>query len=136
MTTVSLEGEREVDVSWWLGRHGFVEHALDRTISNQTTPLMHAARHGATEIVRELLRRGAALNACNADGNNALWFACGARSLDLIDALCAAGIDVNNQNDNGATCLMYASSAGLADVVERLLAHGARIGLERASASV
>lgn len=125
MKPAKLEQEREVDLSWWLGRHGFVERDLSQTIARQTTALMHAARYGASEIARKLLSFGAPINARNADGNNALWFACFSRSLVIIDMLVAAGVDLDNQNDEGVTCLMYAASAGFADVVERLLAHNA-----------
>lgn len=125
MSMLLIPQEHEVDVSWWLARHGFAEHDLEKTVANQTTALMLAARYGAIEVARELLHRGAPRDARNADGNNALWFACFARHLALIDLLCSAGIDIDNQNDNGATCLMYAASAGIAPVVARLLEHGA-----------
>ena len=51
-------------------------------------------------MVRALTAAGAALNARNADGNNAFWFACVGNHLDIIDLLVAYGIDVDNQNDN------------------------------------
>jgi thiosulfate/3-mercaptopyruvate sulfurtransferase len=109
----------------WLGAHGFPVDDPAATIANRTTALMHAARLGARDVAAELIDRGAALDATNIDGNNALWLACFSGNLILIDLLIASGIDMNRQNDNGATCLMYGASAGKTEVVARLLAAGA-----------
>jgi rhodanese-related sulfurtransferase len=114
----------------WLAEHGFPTDDPAATIHNRTTPLMHAARLGARAIAAELVECGAALDATNHDGNNALWLACFSGNLELIDLLIARGIDLNRQNDNGATCLMYAASAGKTEVVARLLAAGADIRLK------
>ncbi|HEY6880578.1 MAG TPA: ankyrin repeat domain-containing protein [Polyangiales bacterium] len=129
MNIATQKGERQVDLSWWLQRHGYSEHDLELRLANGTTALMHAARHGASEICEQLVARGATLDARNADGNNALWLACFAGDLATIDLLCRAGIDIDNQNENGATCLMYAASAGKDQVVARLLAHQANVTL-------
>ncbi len=109
----------------WLAAHGFPQHDVNAAIANRTTPLMKASHTGQAGAVRMLAAAGAALNTRNADGNNALWFACVGKHLDVIDLLVASGIDIDNRNDNGATPLMYAASSGDADVVERLLAKGA-----------
>lgn len=118
----------------WLIRQGFPldasADAMTVTIANATTPLMHAARLGETERVSELIGCGAALDAVNLDGNNALWLACFAGNLAAIDLLLKAGIAIDRQNDNGATCLMYAASAGKTPVVAALLAAGADVRLE------
>ncbi|MFG1424647.1 ankyrin repeat domain-containing protein [Roseixanthobacter glucoisosaccharinicivorans] len=111
----------------WLQAQGFTPGAVEATIANGTTPLMHAAHTGALVMARALIAAGARLNARNADGNTALWLACVGRHFDMIDLLVESGIDLDTANDNGATALMYASSAGLADVVARLLERGADI---------
>jgi thiosulfate/3-mercaptopyruvate sulfurtransferase len=115
------------DIGPWLIEHGFPPDGHEALIANLTTPLMLASRLGATATVRALVGRGVSVNTRNADGNNALWFACVSEDLGSIDALLAAGIDIDNLNDNGATCLMYAASSGKAAVVARLLAAGARL---------
>lgn len=120
---------RSVALSEWLAQHGFALDNINATIANQTTPLMHAARHDELAIVNELIASGADVNANNADGNQALWLACFANALDVIDALVKAGAQLDHQNDNGATCLMYAASAGKHEVVQRLLKAGASIRL-------
>jgi rhodanese-related sulfurtransferase len=109
----------------WLVAQQFPAAGIDAVIANATTPLMKASHSGDREIVRLLITAGAQMNARNADGNNALWFACVGSHLDIIDMLVAAGIDIDNRNDNGATPLMYAASSGKAAIVERLLAKGA-----------
>lgn len=109
----------------WLIEQGFAADDPAATIANHTTPLMHAARLGLPAIAAELIECGAALNAVNHDGNNALWLACFSDNLELIDLLIRSGVEPNRQNDNGATCLMYAASAGKTEVVARLLAAGA-----------
>jgi rhodanese-related sulfurtransferase len=114
----------------WLAAQGFPEGDVNATIANRMTPLMKAAHLGNTAVARELLAAGAAVNATNADGNNALWLGCVGNHLDMIDLLVEAGIDIDHGNDNGATALMYASSAGKADVVAHLLAKGADTSAE------
>lgn len=109
----------------WLKQHDFSANELDAIGPSGLTPLMRAARQGDAEKVIVLLDSGAHLNVRNADGNNALWFACVGEYLAMIDLLVQRGIAIDNQNDNGATCLMYASSTGKESVLKALLAHGA-----------
>jgi len=114
----------------WLRQHDFLLDDLNAVRDNNTTALMHAARMGRADLIRELLILGAQHQACNADGNNALWLACFSDDRASIAALLEANIDIDNLNDNGSTCLMYAASAGKADVVAQLLAAGANVALE------
>jgi thiosulfate/3-mercaptopyruvate sulfurtransferase len=130
ITAASNTHQPSATLHAWLAEHGFPTDDLVATIGNRTTPLMHAARLGAHAIAAELVECGAALDATNHDGNNALWLTCFSGNLELIDLLIARGIDLNRQNDNGATCLMYAASAGKTEVVARLLAAGADVRLK------
>lgn len=109
----------------WLQAQGFPPDDLAATIENRTTPLMRACRLGERDVAAALIEQGAALDARNADGNNALWLACFSANLELIALLVDKGIAIDNRNDNGATCLMYAASAGKTEVVAALLAAGA-----------
>lgn len=113
----------------WLQQHGFSRDDINAVGPSGLTPLMRAARQGEADRVRELLQKGARLETRNADGNNALWFACVGEHLDMIDVLVKRGIDIDNQNDNGATCLMYASSTGKETVLKALLVNGANTAL-------
>jgi len=111
----------------WLIGQGFPAEGVDAVIANRTTPLMKASHSGDHEAAGLLIAAGAAVNARNSDGNNALWLACVGHHPQIIDMLVAAGIDIDNRNDNGATPLMYAASSGKAAIVERLLALGADV---------
>ena len=117
----------DAELQQWLVAEQFPSADVNAVIANATTPLMRASHVGECKIARLLLAAGAQANARNADGNNALWFACVGGHLDMIDTLVEAGIDIDNRNDNGATPLMYAASSGKAAVVERLLARGADV---------
>ncbi len=119
----------------WIESQGFpaadsLKHALDARIANGTTPLMHAARMGRIGYLGDLLSRGAAPRAMNADGNGALWFACFSGSAACVNLLIQAGAPLDSQNVNGATALIYAASAGKADLVRLLLDAGADPTLE------
>ncbi len=109
----------------WLKAHGFTCEDLNETISNETTPLMHACRHGEEAHAEDLIGCGAELDLRNADGNTALWLACYANHEAIIQLLVKAGANLNNQNDNGATALIYAASAGRTESVRCLLEAGA-----------
>jgi len=43
------------------------------------------------------LEQGAALDAVNIDGNNALWMACVGERIDTMDMLLRAGIDMDHR---------------------------------------
>jgi ankyrin repeat protein len=119
-------GERPLsgELLRWLEAHKFPPD-VDAPGGNRVTPLMKAARTGNAVITAELLRAGARVNARNADGNNALWFACTSDSPGIIAMLLEAGIHIDNRNGNGATSLMYAASTGKVAVLELLLLAGA-----------
>ena len=107
------------------GLQNLLQTDIDRALPNGTTPLMHAARVGDIEAVRELLDRGADPALTNADSNGALWFACFADSEACVAALIQAGAPLDNQNVNGATALIYCASAGKTPLVRQLLDAGA-----------
>ena len=86
---------------------------------------MVAAWRGAAAIAEALLAHGVALDAANADGNNALWLACVHGDPKQVARLVEAGVPLDHANDAGATCLMYAASSGKAEVLRTLLALGA-----------
>ena len=89
-------------------------------------PLILASQQGRSDVVNFLIEQDAVLNVVDHYGNNALWAACYAESIDCIAALIFAGINVNHQNSaSGATALIFAASSGREMVVEQLLAAGA-----------
>ena len=102
---------------------------INGTITNATTPLMHAARLGDIDVLKALLSRGADPILFNADSNGALWFACFADSEPCVAALIKAGAPLDSQNINGATALIYCASAGKTPLVRQLLDAGANTEL-------
>lgn len=115
------------ELSSWLQEQGFPSTGFEAVVANATTPLMRASHLGCAPVVQALIARKIALNTRNADGNNALWFACVSRDPQIVGQLIEAGIDIDNRNDNQATCLMFAASTGSAAVLERLLQGGAQL---------
>lgn len=119
---------------YWLAQTGFhvsepIKTDINRTLANDTTPLMYAAQTGDFEVLNALLARGADPTLLNADRNGALWFACFADSQDCANALIDAGAPLDTQNVNGATALIYCASAGKTALVKLLLDAGANAAL-------
>lgn len=122
------------ELTCWLRQAEFkvsgpLQTSINTTITNATTPLMHAARKGNIEVLNALLTRGADSTLMNADGNGALWFACFADSEACVAALIDAGAPLNSQNVNGATALIYCASTGKTVLVRQLLDAGANDSL-------
>lgn len=114
----------------WLIDNGLSLEGLNRPDTKGMTPFLKASSQGDIAIMRELIAHGAEVNATNGDGNNAIWLASAAQSLDAIEMLIAAGVDMNHRNPDGATALIYAASAGKREVVALLLRRGADPALE------
>ena len=89
------------------------------------TPLMQAALDGNTEIVRELLNRGADINQRDDNGRTALMFAVINGHYDTMKVLLEYGADVNAKSYIGGTALMGAALAGDLRMVQALLDQGA-----------
>ena len=109
----------------FLAEHGFPPDDVNGRDGNQATPLMLATRLAPPDLVQELLRAGADIHAVNADGNQALWFACVGEISENIQLLIDAGADLQHVNFTGATPLMFAASSGRVRAVTLLLAAGA-----------
>lgn len=107
----------------WLERQDFPGvHA--RGI-NGATALMRAAWLGEDAMVQALLAQGAAADALDDDGNNALWYACLQGGPASILRLVEAGAPIDHANDDDITCLMQAAASGRIEVMQLLLALGA-----------
>jgi hypothetical protein len=89
------------------------------------TTLMAAARAGDVEVLRDLVRRGAELEAQDEDGYTALMYAANAGEHEAADELVVAGADVDARDNGGSTPLMFAAQGGHAEIVQRLLDGGA-----------
>jgi ankyrin len=87
--------------------------------------IVDAAKSGDLEALRALVRKGASVNAAEADGTTALHWASYRDDLAGADLLIRAGAKVNAANDLGVTPLWTASLNGSDAMVRRLLDAGA-----------
>ncbi len=110
-----------------------VNHRFDELLGS--TPLMLAAQNGSVAVCRELLRRGAEVNAADAYGSTALIKAADGRNPELVRLLLEYGADARARDEMGNTPLRRARSkrskdtAGdtrAAEVEQLLREHGAQ----------
>jgi uncharacterized protein len=98
---------------------------IDQRDEGGNTQLMRAALDGHTEVVKDLLRKGANVNAQNHEGRTALMFAVINLRTDSVKALLKFGADVNVQANCCCTPLMLAACSGDIEITEALLNRGA-----------
>lgn len=103
------------------GVAAYAAPAPSPTPQNVQNYLFDAARAGQTELVADLLKAGAAIDAANAAGHSALILAAYSGRLATVDALLRAGADPNRGDARGNTALMGAIFKGEETVVLRLL---------------
>jgi FOG: Ankyrin repeat len=86
------------------------------------TALHNAAAFGPVEIVQELLKAGAKVNARDSRGLTPLVFALAADnpSVEIVQALLQAGADANARDTSGETPLDWAEKFGYPDVIAAL----------------
>jgi ankyrin repeat protein len=87
--------------------------------------LLDAAWDGDTARVKELLRKGANVNAKSAGGSTPLHYAAFWGYVDVAKLLLDHGADVNARDDRGWTPLHFAAAEGRAGVARLLLERGA-----------
>ena len=86
---------------------------------------MAAAYECQTEMVRQLLAKGADPAALDRLKKNAMIYAAGEGRTAVVGLLLANGVAVNTLYDNELTALMWAAGFGKTDTVRALLAAGA-----------
>lgn len=97
----------------------------------QLTALHHAAQSGSPEMVRDLIRAGASVNAFDSRGFGPLIFAIAEerQTPEIVRILIAAGSDVNSRDKTGETPLDWAEKFGHPEVIAALKKAGARNGV-------
>ena len=95
------------------------------------TALMAFASVGAVDLVEDLLRRGADLEARDEQGSTALMYAANAAEDEVVRLLVDAGADGDARDAEGSTPLMFAAQRGSTRAVKRLLAAGVDVSAAR-----
>lgn len=102
-----------------------------RSQSNGWTPLQRACFAGQLEVVKELLARGAKVDAEDRLGKSALHYAAGwPESPEITKLLLQHGANPNAQDHAGWTPLHNSSYAGHVAAVKLLLEKGAKVNAE------
>jgi ankyrin repeat protein len=91
--------------------------------------LFSAAAAGCEDLVADLLRRGAAINARDRLGRTALALAAKEGRERLVEVLTERGAAIDARAISGATPLFLASEADHSSIVRYLVAHGADVNL-------
>lgn len=104
----------------------------ERVKKEKEAHLIAFAAIGDIAGVERLLNDGVNSNACNEDGETALWLSARNSYGKMLDFLLKHGADINVKNAQGYTPLMMAVRLGLTKVVTRLLDRGAHINAENA----
>ena len=92
-----------------------------------TTPLICAAVSGHVQVMGELIRAGARLNAKDNYKQTALHKAICCGHSSVVTTLIKAGANLNEQDEDGITPLMDAANRGHHQVVGELIRAGARV---------
>jgi len=92
--------------------------------------LLEAARKGDARRVRELLDRGADVNARDVFDRTPLHLAAAFGHLDVAKLLLDRGADIDARESDGWTPLHYAAVNGRLDVARLLLERGADAGIK------
>ncbi|XP_062556191.1 kinase D-interacting substrate of 220 kDa-like isoform X4 [Armigeres subalbatus] len=100
---------------------------VDERDDNATTVLMLASGRGATNFVKELIARGADVQAQDLDNWSALLFAAKAGHVDIVEILLDNGADLEHRDMGGWTALMWGSYKGHTAVVSLLVQKGADV---------
>jgi len=102
-------------------------HNVNAVNKQGHTPLMEAAKEGDAEGVKDLLRRGAELEAKSSKGKTALHYAAANGHLDVVNLLIASGADINARDKEWHTPLMLAAIYGCNHTVQTLILNGADV---------
>jgi len=84
------------------------------------TPLMLASISGSSEIVTNLLGRGAQVNAANPGGVTALMIAAANDHPNIVELLLRSGADINARSQDGRTALDIAQTKNNENMVKML----------------
>lgn len=93
-----------------IDRNNVALNLADCWPTSRSTPLLLAAKIGATSMMLELIERGADVNATDYRGFTALHYACMLRDNEAIEALLSAGAVTDSQDIFGEFPIKYYQS--------------------------
>ncbi|XP_057853191.2 potassium channel AKT1 isoform X2 [Cryptomeria japonica] len=117
--------DEEGSVPLWeaiLGRHELIakllwEKGANLKSGNVFSFILTASQRGDLEMLKDLQRYGADLDATNEEGSTALHFATSEGSTEAVKYLIEQGADTNKVNRNGLTPMAIAEKLGQEDLV-------------------
>jgi len=89
--------------------------------------LVRATANGNTNMVKELLEKGADANAKTRDGRTALLMAIPRGYLNIVELLVKNGADVNKPGKDGSTAVMLSVQNLYFHILNFLVEHGAKV---------
>ena len=102
---------------------------VDKVNKSGDSPLHIAALSNSQEIVDELIKHGADINAVNKSGYTPLHVSCSCNSKSIAVDLLKHKADVNVLNKRGNTALHLACMSKSKDIILQLLQHEARVNV-------
>ena len=93
--------------------------------------LIESAKSGDLARTRDLLSRGAAVNAVDRRGFTPLTWAAASGNMDMVRLLLESGAAVERRATDGTTALMVASANGFTEIVRALLVRGSDVTAAR-----
>ena len=101
---------------------------VNRKVNNDGDTMLHlAAWNGNLGRVKELIVKGAYVDAKNLYGNTPLMFAVRRGHLEVVQFLVLQGADVNAKNKYGVTPLHWATSENWVNISDFLVSKGANV---------
>ncbi|XP_054091606.1 ankyrin-3 isoform X2 [Zeugodacus cucurbitae] len=116
-----------------INKHAAAAAVTSSSKQNEATiSFLRAARSGDLGKVLEFLESGQItdINACNANGLNALHLAAKDGYIDIVSELLRRGIKVDNATKKGNTALHIASLAGQKEVLKLLIQYNANVNVQ------
>ncbi len=107
-----------------IGKRFRADEGVDCRGSIGETPLMAAALGRNIPVLRRLIKKGANINAQDADLESVLRYAIEGGDYEVVRLVLKSGADTNAEDSEGRTPLMAATLSGRIDLVGLLLSHG------------
>jgi ankyrin repeat protein len=109
------------------------EELLNMKDEEGLTALHYAARYGLSEVVIELVQKGAFKDIVDGLYGAPLHQAAGCGHLETVAILLDAGCKVDTVNDHGMTSLHYAARRNHVDVIKELVGRGCMVDIQDSS---